>query len=318
MITFILIGLNEGKTISKSIQSCEKAIEFLNIEGSEIIYIDSNSTDSTWTELESFPNVKQYKINGCSNAAIARNAGVNYSTNDILCFLDADMEINNEFIRTVFKDGRLTYPFVSGKLENILYDQKGKVIGQSALFENLKKDKKYSTTGGYFLIEKPLWLKVGGMDNNLRRCQDMDLGLRLSRNGMQLLRKPKSYALHHTIDYHHKSRKWKMLLDGSFLFSSITLTKKHFNNPFYWPIFLKNNKALIILLVSLLMCLISLNFIFLYIVFVFILCLKTTKERNFQNLLSAIIFQIALNTSTILFFPFFHPKSGKHEVVKVN
>ena len=57
MISFIIIGKNEGWKLLKSIESVYKAIEINKIEDSEVIYVDSRSTDNTLDDIKIFKNL---------------------------------------------------------------------------------------------------------------------------------------------------------------------------------------------------------------------------------------------------------------------
>lgn len=55
--------------------------------------------------------------------------------------------------------------------------------------ENRSKDSHKQTTGGLFFIKRKLWDEVDGMKNIMRRSQDLDLGLRLAKKEVFLLKK---------------------------------------------------------------------------------------------------------------------------------
>jgi glycosyltransferase involved in cell wall biosynthesis len=56
----------------------------------EIIVVDDGSTDNTRTEIKSmFPEIRQVKLDGVG-PGLARNAGVEASSGDIIMFLDSD------------------------------------------------------------------------------------------------------------------------------------------------------------------------------------------------------------------------------------
>ena len=93
MISFIIIGKNEGKTIKLSIESVLNVIENSLFIESEILYIDSKSSDQTLKIVKSYRQIKYFELTGKCNAAIARNVGARESKGEVLFFIDGDMEI---------------------------------------------------------------------------------------------------------------------------------------------------------------------------------------------------------------------------------
>lgn len=251
MISFIVIGKNEEKTIQNTLNSVLNAVSNCAIEEYEIIYVDSKSDDQSIDIVCDFLGVKIFQIAGEINAAIARNVGANEALGDILCFLDADMELYPNFLELAINQGRLVYPFMSGQLRNIFYDQNWNIIDENLLYPQLRDDDYFTTTGGFFIIENALWRHVGGMKSKYDRSQDVDLGLRLSKLNVKLLRKKDLFVDHHTIHYQHKSRMWKMLLNGSLLYNTCVLYRDHITNKHIYPLIIRNNYSLIFLIISL-------------------------------------------------------------------
>lgn len=250
MISFIIIGMNEAKTIKKTIDSIYTYVDFNKISAYEIIYVDSKSTDDSISIVKIFKEVKVFEITGEINAAIGRNIGAKEAKGDVFVFLDADMEIEKTFHDVIFKNCELIYPFVSGQLKNIFYNSKNKVVDENFLFSSLNEDRYDATTGGYFVIEKNLWNSVHGMKTKYRRSQDLDLGLRLAKKGTLLLRKKELFVKHHTIHYQNKERMWKMLFNGSLLYETSVLYRDHIHNKYIYEKMIRMDYTLLILLIS--------------------------------------------------------------------
>ncbi len=258
MISFIVIGMNEAKTVGLTIKSILKYISYNNIDSYEIIYVDSRSTDNSIEIVKEFKEVKIFEITGEINAAIARNIGAIEAKGDIFVFLDADMEIEQEFHSVAFnRDNKLVYPFISGQLKNIFYDEKWLKIDETLHFPNLKEDSFYPETGGFFIIERDLWFSVDGMRTKYRRSQDIDLGLRLAKRGVLLLRKREMFVTHHTVSYLDKRRAWKMLFDGSLLYQTSVIIRDHLFNRYMYRRLFRTSYTLIVLSLSILGVLLS-------------------------------------------------------------
>ena len=86
MISFIIIGRNEGWKLTKCLQSVFDTISFNNIDKYEVIYGDSKSEDDSIDRVKRFSNVSIISLTGEINAAIARNVGVNHSKGSVLFY----------------------------------------------------------------------------------------------------------------------------------------------------------------------------------------------------------------------------------------
>ena len=105
-ISFIVIGRNEGWKLTRCLKSIIELIKHNNLSSYEIIYVDSNSTDDSIRVAMSFNDINVFRISGIFNAAIARNIGARESTGDVLFFIDGDMELNKEFLPSVYTTAR--------------------------------------------------------------------------------------------------------------------------------------------------------------------------------------------------------------------
>jgi glycosyltransferase involved in cell wall biosynthesis len=307
MISFIIIGKNSAQTLKLAINSVIIAIKENKIIETEIIYVDSHSQDSSIDIAKSFEGIKIYSIIGDANAAVGRNIGAKESEGDLLCFLDGDMEIDPEFIATVIQNDKLIYPFVSGQLLNIYYTKNWEYKAQSFKYPNLKEYEYSPQTGGFFIIEKEIWVSVSGMNTKYRRCQDIDFALRLAKRGILLLRKKELFAKHHTVNYFDKSRRWAMLFDGSFLYQTSVLYRDHFFNKHILKVILRNSYSFIILLLSISLVTIDWYLIFLYPLAIFFRVLGQffhSKQRNlFVRYFYFIVLDIFILIGLFTFFP---------------
>ena len=84
MISFIVIGKNEGWKISKCLDSIFQCIEANSIVNYEVLFIDSNSTDDSQERALKFDKVKVYNLTADCNAAIDRNVGYTNSKGQVL------------------------------------------------------------------------------------------------------------------------------------------------------------------------------------------------------------------------------------------
>lgn len=311
MISFIVIGMNEGKTVGLTIKSIYDYVEYNKINDYEIIYVDSRSTDNSIEIVNSFNNVKIFEITGEMNAAVARNIGAKEAKGNIFVFLDADMEIQKDFYHQVFKDNKLIYPFISGQLKNIFYNAKWEKVDENFLFPNLSNDTYYSTTGGYFIIEKKLWDSVNGMKTKFKRAEDLDLGLRLAQSGTLLFRKKDLFVTHHTIDYQNASRMWKMLSNGSFLYSTSLLYREHLLNKYIYKNLFRKDYSLVFLLLSVLFSFFTLIPFGAYVGLIAGRSALQKKVAGNSNFVGTFSFLFLKDVSALLGLALFFPKNKK-------
>ena len=256
MISFIVIGRNEGWRLEKCLSSVKSiAARELSVPY-EVIYVDSQSTDDS-IELSKKYADRIFLITGICNAAIGRNIGAKEAKGDILFFLDGDMELCEGVFSTILTDdGKLAYPFVSGIDYDYLYDENWNL--------KVKKYRRqfkpgvyswHSTTGGLFVIDRSLWEKVGGMDNRFRRSQDMDFGFMMLKNGYPLKRIGQVWVNHHTKFY--AVRKDELIMPK---YSALLLRKHFFEKPVQQAAFKSNYSSYYLLFcIFLAICLMSMQ-----------------------------------------------------------
>jgi glycosyltransferase involved in cell wall biosynthesis len=287
-------------------------VSYNNIADYEILYVDSRSTDNSIEIVKNFNEVIIFEIIGEMNAAIARNIGAKEAKGDTFVFLDADMEIEKDFHKEVFdKNNKLLYPFVSGQLKNIFYNADWKEVDHNLLFPNLNQDEFHPTTGGYFIITKDLWFSVNGMKTKYKRSQDLDLGLRLAKSGTLLFRKKDLFVKHHTIDYQNKYRMWKMLFNGSFLYSTSLLYREHTFNKYNYRGLLRKEYSFIALIVSILLAFYNPFFLVFYLLIIGLRSKFQGTVKENSNFLDRFVFLLIKDCMTFIGFFTFFPKNKK-------
>ncbi len=97
ILSVVIAAYNEGRYIARALASLEKQkLDFK--DGLEIIVIDDGSTDNTTANVKRFAKVKLLHQDH-KGVALARNLGVKYARGEIVIFLDADMEFEDDFMR---------------------------------------------------------------------------------------------------------------------------------------------------------------------------------------------------------------------------
>ena len=318
MLSFIIIGRNEGWKLSQCFLSVFHAVEQNKIKNFEVIYVDSKSTDNSVDLAKSFLNIKSFQITGVCNAAIARNIGAKESSGDTLFFIDGDMEIQPDFLPLVYSESLgLKYEFVSGQWINYNYNYKGQLILKEEYSMVKYFDRYTTTTGGLFIIKKELWKSIGGMKSKMKVNEDLDLGLRLSKNNHKLFRKRELLAIHHTIPYNDKKRIWNTLFKGHHLFR-IVLLRNNLININAWKLFLRGNYTFVILLFSILISILFTNPFFILLYWPAIISRTLLrKDKSIRLFFTNIIYFPLYEMSLLFGFFIFWPKNQKIEYVAI-
>ena len=316
MISFIVIGRNEGWKLTKCFEGIYAAIAFNKLSEYEVIYIDSKSSDDSIERASVFPEIKIFKIAGECNPAIARNIGANESRGDVLFFIDGDMEIMPDYLNLVYSsDKGLIEKFISGNWINYHYSdfKDRKPIAENPK-KHMEKDSYEYTVGGLFLINRELWFSVGGMKNKLKRSQDWDLALRLAQRDVFLLRKKEFAAIHHT--YFPKSsmkRSWELFFMGA-KYYKLVLTRDEFLSKLHWKQFLRINYTFFALIINMVTALV-LNDLLLMVIYPLILLIRILLRKQYSPLIvlssfiQFLIFEVTIPFAWLLFWPRNHELS---------
>ncbi len=320
MVSFIVIGRNEGWKLKLCFESINKAITE-NKYISETIYVDSQSTDNSLDIAKQCNVNKVILLTGDCNSAIARNVGVKEAKYKNLIFLDGDMEIKSDFLPLILdKEGNLKYDFVSGNFLNYYYDKDNNFLKKDYYKKiYVSEDTKQYTTGGLFALKRKHWENVKGMKSYMKKGQDLDLGYRLANNGIPLIRKKECMANHHTIDYKDESRLWGSFKNGAYVYTRAVLYRNNLFNKYVFKRILTSDPTLLVLVACIFAALVFKSFLpfaaylALTVLAVFYYIMKN-KKKQFINLLIVQILRDFLNL--FAFFTFFpQPKKNiKYEL----
>ena len=311
MISFIIIGKNEGWKLSQCLESVYKTIISSKLTTYEVIYVDSNSSDDSIVRAQKFHPINIIKLTGDCNAAIARNSGAKESSGDILFFIDGDMEIQSNFLPLILnKNQSLTYPFISGQYVNYFYNSKNELMQKLNYDNSLSSGDQFkSVTGGLFIIETKYWNLLGGMKNKFKMGEDIDFGLRMSNKGIKLLRKKEVLAIHHTVSYKDNKRMWIMLLKSNAeLYAKSLLYREHLININVYSRLIRHDYSLIVLVISIVLFFLIGYLSFLLFVSIVILRSIKTSKLNPSRIISFIGYFMLRDFLVLLGFFLFFPK----------
>ena len=191
------------------LEKCLRALEsqeFSNknyIEGYEVVLVDDGSTDGTlnWlaTHKDEFSHVRCFEQNHAGPAA-ARNLGVEKAQGDTIIFIDSDLVVLSNFLQAH------TNALVQGKekLGNNCFFTYGAVINTCNFANPTAEPYKitdfsaaFFATGNVAIPKR--WLEAAGLFDNgfqLYGWEDLELGVRLKKLGLQLIKCPQAVGYH--------------------------------------------------------------------------------------------------------------------------
>lgn len=300
MVSFIVIGRNEGWRLSLCFESIFDAVKENCLTDFEVIYVDSKSIDASIDTAKRYSTIRIFCIGGKCNAAIARNVGAGEAKGDILVFIDGDMKLDAGFLTSAIRDnGNLIYPFLTGIYKHCYYDWHN-VVQKEKVFDTITNDLFIKTTGGFFVITKELWQKVEGIDVRLDRNEDIDLGLRLCKINMPPLKLAKICINHYTF----ADRLTDNLLEYAFYYRySSVVARRHLLNIHYLPMFLRMNYTSIFLFAALILSLVNVYFLPLYALLILMRAFMNQTNRSIVMMLHYFLRDAVFVFSFFLYYP---------------
>ncbi len=304
MVSFIVIGKNEGWRLEKCLVSVRRITEKIQSLDYEIIYVDSKSTDESVSLAKRYAD-KIFEIDGACSAAIGRNIGAMESSGNILFFLDGDMELLEDgFLEVLDSNGHLKHPFVSGVENDVLYDGDW----------NFVEEKPRNSPTGMIAIEKSIFIKVGGYDNRLVRSEDSDLRFRLSSIGVPYLRLKNMWVNHYTRYYAVRSEPLSVYKYHALL------TRKHlFDRCGAYDLFVMNY-SFYYLVFALIASLVTSSF-YAFIPYVLLIAYRTFNVLRRTgvrlNFLKECCWRVAKDVSYVYYFLTYYPDNPRISYIRI-
>lgn len=189
MFSVIIPALNEEKFLPKLLQSLSEQSR----KDFEVIVVDGKSLDKTVAIAKSFikklPSLSVI-ISKKASLPLQRNLGAKEARGDWYVFVDADsillpyfMERINNYIReykpTVFSTW---FSPDSNEPNDTLF-----ILLSILYIETMKRLKKPLTPGPLTVVHKNAFELLGGYDEAHEYNEDVDLGLRLNKNGIEIM-----------------------------------------------------------------------------------------------------------------------------------
>lgn len=178
----------------------------------EIIVADNGSEDSTPGIARSY-NARIVCVPAAGTIAAVRNAGAGQAKGEILVFLDADCTVAKDWLKKAehYFHKKDIACFGSSPVipENPTWVERAWFLVRECKEEVREREWQESTN---MFVPKEIFEKVGGFNEKLTTCEDVDLSYRLAKFG-RILADKRIVAIHHrdpkTIKEFFLKEKWR-------------------------------------------------------------------------------------------------------------
>lgn len=192
--SIIVPTYNEGKQIETLLNSITLHLKE-QLSNIEIIIINNGSIDINNEEAAKFL-ATAYRIDKTS-VGTARNFGASKATNELLIFLDADMEITSEWAQEIQNVSELIHNDFNQITGNKVTIPTNPNWIEKYWFCEIPNQKIKYINSANLVISKQLFLKLNGFDEALISGEDYDLSMRAIKSGASLSINSKLIAIHH-------------------------------------------------------------------------------------------------------------------------
>lgn len=196
-ISIIVIGRNEERHIRATLRSALAASR--TVPSSEVLYVDSASTDGTLTVARQFP-VKIYQLepDWPLSAAAGRYIGDHYASGRYVLFLDGDTLVYRSWLQKAihFLDSHSEAGGVAGIVHEAVEDETGRVIQlRQNRYEQGNRIITVKSLGGNAVYRKTALDQAGSFNPYLSCDEEWELGMRLRDKRYVLFRIPSRMAI---------------------------------------------------------------------------------------------------------------------------
>ena len=197
LLSMVIISRNEEKNIANCIESVPRAAK--EIENSEVILVDSASTDKTVEIAKRYP-IKIIQIDPSSHfsPSAGRYIGFLHSNGKYIQFVDGDMTLYGDWFAKSLKF--LNEDKVAGVTGRTIHQVGSEKIASEEEKSDftLVQQQETDRLAGAALFKREVLEKVGTYNSYLYGDEEAELSYRLRRAGYKLLKIPYNMAIHHS------------------------------------------------------------------------------------------------------------------------
>ena len=191
-----------------SIVPCLKGLDTQTMQPNEVIVVDNGSTDGTDTRANAFKPEGSWTLRCIherqQGPSQARNAGARVANGDILSFLDADCIVSPNYIATLAEELSKDIDACGGfiKEQYSKHDLIGRFLAGFLFYLRPREiyRKVNHISSACFSIKTPWFQRVGGFDESITEGEDVDICLRLFREGARILYNPELWVEHRSAE----------------------------------------------------------------------------------------------------------------------
>jgi len=199
-LSIVIIARNEARNIGRAIESVLCAVQ--DRPGSEILLVDSASTDGTVEIAKHYPiNIVCLGSDWFHSVAAGRHIGMLYSHAELVLHMDGDMEMDPDWVNRAvnYITAHPQVAAVGGYWRNI-YVKNGEVTGEEDQYRfpgDEALEEPY--VGGASLYRRSAIQQVGGFQPYIRGEEDVLLCIALRHAGYRVMRLPYCMSRHYCI-----------------------------------------------------------------------------------------------------------------------
>lgn len=200
--SIIILTKNRALLLERNLSSLTKQ----TIKPDEVIIIDNDSNDQTPNIIKKYKKFLPIKVFRTKTSGYPRlyNLGIEKTRGELICFLDDDCFVKNDWLEKIIKSYRKNPDCViQGQTFSVPKDNiYAQIMGdhyQNWLRSNLINENKLKVLDNKNVaIPKKILTKYGGFSENfLLGSEDIELGIRLRKKGVEIFFEPKAIAWHY-------------------------------------------------------------------------------------------------------------------------
>ena len=223
-VTVVVPAFNAAATIAQQLG----ALAAQDYPGPiELLVVDNASTDSTATVVgewqQRIPGLRVIRAASGRSASHARNAGFRAARNELVLGCDADDVADHSWV-SLMVEALSEGDLVDGG--SVEWDGGSAPDRSPSSFARGGFGFLPGLAGCSFAARRTVWSSIGGFDEQLRTCEDIDFAWRAQHAGFKLVSEPRAFVL-----YRIERRPL-----GQF--------RKWFRNSFYQPLLYRRHRAL--------------------------------------------------------------------------
>lgn len=198
LLAVVVIGRNEESFLGGCLEAALAAVAPF---GSDVVFVDSRSTDRSVEIARRFPvRIVELSASASLCPALGRLVGQRLTASRFVLFLDGDTEVEAAWVREgiEFLEAHPEVAGVSGRLREVYYAD-GRVVGDHPdCFGMGSTPRDVDELAGNAIYRRTALDAVGSFNPFLSSYEEMDLAERLRQVGYRIVRLPITLGTHHT------------------------------------------------------------------------------------------------------------------------